>query len=204
MFGLPGVKLTELSRLADNTPSYECGSLYPDFPLLKLAENTFMKAQDLVKMTKLFFEIFAEPVKMENFVDYSFVEINAVSIAVISDRISRFLAEMLKDPDVPVTANSVSFLLEIWIFLNGDPPGSSHFRVMVSSFLTRKNLLTRRQLTKILCEKDLAVFFSTDVAATLPKFMNTSTVGDLKLPMTWTKTEAPGKFLFTKKDFFDL
>jgi len=49
---------------------------------------------------------------MENFIDYSFVEANAVSTALISDRISTFIAEMLKDPDVPVTVNACAFLIE--------------------------------------------------------------------------------------------
>ena len=193
MFGIPGVKHTELSRLTDSVPSYECGSLYPDFPLFETAENVHMRAQDLVKMTKLFFEIFSSPVKMENFVDYSFVEVNAVSTAFISDRISTFMAEMLKDPDIPVTVNSCVFLLEIWTFLNGDPPGSAQLRAFIGQFLASTVVMTRRQFAKILCEKDLSVFFSTDVAAILPKFMNTSKVGDLKIPMTWTKTEAPGR-----------
>mgnify|MGYP000387304603 CR=1 FL=1 len=196
---IPPVLLTELARLDDAPPFFEAGTSFPDFPRFSDAVDLDMRPEELVSMTKLFFEIFSEPVSLENFSTYSHMEKSSVAIAILSERISVFMRKLLLDLDSAVTVNSLCFLVEIWIYIRGEPPQAPAFRAFVSHFLERKSKITRRQFVKILCDVKLQVFFTTQVASSLPLLMNTNVVGDLKLPWTWARSEAPGLFFLLKK-----
>ena len=186
--------LREISRLQGVPPFYHLASAYP-VELKMVGGGTYISSvAGFSAWNECFRRSFSAEFPLTNFPLMSRIEKNAVTTAMLADRITEFCADSLMDASFPITINSIVFLLEMWIRVYGGPPTISPLRAFICQLMTKGDVSwTRAQMAQTLADSTRLSWFPAQTGSrTMAYLLSKPRVGALFIPRTWQSEEAQG------------